>query len=79
MKRLGKVKLNNYREMNDFEMKSILGGEDAYVTCSLNVKGTACSDTCKGKACKTSLGYAGTCAFTDYYGQKSNTCECLRL
>ncbi len=30
MKKLGKLRLNEFRKMNDSEMKSILGGYDSY-------------------------------------------------
>ena len=77
MTKLGKLKLNEFHEMNDLEMKSIFGGADSgYVTCSLNLQKTGCSDDSKGKPCKKLNIYAGNCAFTDYYGVKPNTCEC---
>lgn len=40
MKKLNKIKLNDFQEMNDFEMKNVLGGSG--------------STECKKMACKTS-------------------------
>ena len=82
MKKLGKLSLNEIHEINEHEMKLILGGTEtsAYVACKLTTKNDACSDDTKGKACKIPDAVvgpnAGTCVFVNKYGNGSNECRC---
>lgn len=50
MKKLGKLKLNNFSEMSEQEMKYIMGGKD-YDLC-----GDRPSDKCSGGVCMQMMG-----------------------
>lgn len=74
MKKLNKIKLNEFQEMSEIEMKNVVGGMGSGLS--------ACGSSCEGKCSLTISGktFRGTCIITTLYdaysGVSSNVCGC---
>lgn len=72
MKKLSKLKLKEFREMSDFEMKQVLGGSGDFegggtgnLEGGSGVEATSCSTTCSNGSTVAIDNCIGTCSAID--------------
>lgn len=71
MKKLSKLKLKQFHEMSDFEMRNVVGGNGGYSDPCF--KPDSGYGKCKLESCTTSSGASGKCKVR----QAETQCRCL--
>lgn len=86
MKKLNRLKLNEYTVLNTDEMKDIQGGQSyipGYETCDLDLLHLGCRDDVAGKPCINfgdASGKPGNyCIFYDRGSFSDNECRCAYI